>query len=202
MARPREFDEREVLDRALEAFWARGYEGTSIGDLTRATGLVRASLYGAFGDKQKLYERALAHYVARLGEMLPAPASGGSARANIRAMFESYLRLTCPSRGPHGCFLMIAAGDGPAESDLAARLSRQSRAAFVKLLRAELRRGAESGELSSSVDPARLAPVLMLLLHGIAAAARAGRPRAELDETVSAALDALLPAGRSSPSAR
>ncbi len=55
MARPREFDEGEVLNRALATFWEHGYEGTSIDDLVAATGLGRASLYGALGDKEQIF---------------------------------------------------------------------------------------------------------------------------------------------------
>jgi len=63
MARPREFDEAEVLDAAVSCFWARGFEATSMRDLILETGLTGASLYNAFGDKQALYRRALDHYV-------------------------------------------------------------------------------------------------------------------------------------------
>ena len=62
MARPREFDERAVLDAAVQCFWARGYEATSVRDLAQGMGLTSASLYNAFGDKRSLYRRALDHY--------------------------------------------------------------------------------------------------------------------------------------------
>src|SRR4051812_22211104 len=64
VARPREFDEGAVLDAAVQCFWARGYEATSVRDLIERTGLNGASLYNAFGDKRQLYQRALEHYVA------------------------------------------------------------------------------------------------------------------------------------------
>ena len=63
MARPREFDEDAVLDAAMQCFWARGYEATSVRNLIEKTGITGASLYNAFGDKRALYERALHHYV-------------------------------------------------------------------------------------------------------------------------------------------
>src|SRR5689334_1109973 len=63
MARPREFDENDVLDAAAQCFWARGYEGTSLRGLIESTGLTGASLYNAFGNKRSLYQRALDRYV-------------------------------------------------------------------------------------------------------------------------------------------
>jgi len=71
MARPREFDEDVVLGKVLSVFWERGYDGTSVEDLVERTGLGRASLYGAFGDKERLFERALALYLSRLLCVIP-----------------------------------------------------------------------------------------------------------------------------------
>jgi len=63
--RPREFDEVEALERALEVFWARGYEATSLRELTEAMGISKPSLYAAFGDKARLHDLALARYAER-----------------------------------------------------------------------------------------------------------------------------------------
>jgi len=65
MARPREFDETAVLEAAVQCFWARGYEATSVRDLAESMGITSASLYNAFGDKRSLYRRALDHYIAQ-----------------------------------------------------------------------------------------------------------------------------------------
>ncbi len=64
MARPREFDRDQVVDRAVEVFWRQGFEATSIQDLVEATGLNRGSLYNTFGDKAGLFEAALERYMA------------------------------------------------------------------------------------------------------------------------------------------
>ncbi len=62
MARPREFDRDEVLDKAIEVFWTQGYDGTSVQDLVDAMGIQRGSLYAAFGDKHQLFLEALDRY--------------------------------------------------------------------------------------------------------------------------------------------
>ncbi len=68
--RPREFDEAEALDCALELFWRQGYEGTSIADLRTAIGITAPSLYAAFGSKEELYRRVLERYLTGLGRCL------------------------------------------------------------------------------------------------------------------------------------
>src|ERR1700674_4986058 len=88
--RPRAFDVDQALDRALHLFWRKGYEGTSLSDLTRAMGINRPSLYAAFGDKETLFRKALDRYVegpdAYLGEALKQPTA--------RAVTERLLRGT------------------------------------------------------------------------------------------------------------
>src|SRR5579871_5573106 len=117
MARPREFDEGEVLDRALATFWEHGYEGTSIDDLVTATGLGRASLYGAFGDKERIFEKVLERYCSHLGDPLAAGAEG-SARAALERLLRTLVLKSSPKSGPRGCFLLsaVVGGDTPASA--------------------------------------------------------------------------------------
>src|SRR6516164_5154650 len=109
MARPREFDEGEVLDRALATFWEHGYEGTSIDDLVAATGLGRASLYGAFGDKEQIFARALERYCAHLGDSLAVGGDEPSARAALERLLRTLVVKSLPRSGPRGCFLLSTA---------------------------------------------------------------------------------------------
>src|SRR3954468_19661314 len=107
VARPREFDENEVLDRALETFWSKGFDGTSIQDLIASTGLARASLYGAFGDKQQLYERVLEHYASQNAGRIMVPVDlEAPLRHALEQLLVGWVGLTCPKAGPRGCFLV------------------------------------------------------------------------------------------------
>ena len=63
VGRPRTFDTEKALDRALKIFWRKGYEGTSLPDLTKAMGISRPSLYAAFGNKEALFRRAIDRYI-------------------------------------------------------------------------------------------------------------------------------------------
>src|SRR5579872_4150278 len=103
MGRPREFSEADALDAAMRVFWSKGYEGTSLDDLTRAMGINRSSLYASFGDKEKLFNRVIARYsegpLAFIREALQQPTA--------RAVIEALLRFTVAFLGdpthPRGC---------------------------------------------------------------------------------------------------
>jgi len=93
MARPREFDETKALDQALTVFWSKGFDGASITDLTEATGLARASLYAAFGDKEGLFRAAVQRYLTKIAAMVPAPSAAPSGAAWLRTFFIGSSRI-------------------------------------------------------------------------------------------------------------
>ena len=109
MARPREFDEGVVLDAAVQCFWARGYEATSVKDLIERTGLTAASLYNAYGDKRTMFRIALDYYIEksigvriRRCETLPP-------RDAIRSFFDDILRRSITDRERKGCMVVNSA---------------------------------------------------------------------------------------------
>jgi AcrR family transcriptional regulator len=187
MARPREFDEADVLDRALSTFWEHGYEGTSIDELVAATGLGRASLYGAFGDKEQIFAKALERYCARAGEALAIGDDEPSARAALERLLRALVVKSLPKSGPRGCFLLSSTvgGDAPAA---ARRAYAEYAAGLERALTALVRRGQESGELTRAADAQAVARMIAVLLQGVAASARAGRTKAQLE----AAMETLL----------
>lgn len=113
MARPRAFDETEVLRSLEDVFWRQGYEATSYDDLMRASGLGKGSLYAAYGDKRALYLKALEGYIAHeigpLGVILTDDRLSGPAR--LRALFDEVIRAVEVAGDRRGCFLCNAAVD-------------------------------------------------------------------------------------------
>src|SRR5271156_2944249 len=101
--RTRQFDADEALDGALEVFWARGYEGATLPELTRAMGINRPSLYAAVGNKAQLFPKALDRYqtgpMSFLAEALRQP----TARAVVEAIFSEFLRMQHSRDKPRGC---------------------------------------------------------------------------------------------------
>ena len=111
--RPREFDEAAVLDTAMRLFWRHGYERTAIGDLVEATGVLRGSLYAAFGDKRGLFLAALAHY--RQGWLgLLAPLAEGPVLPGLKAMILQAVHAAA-TPGGCGCLVGNTIGEGLVE---------------------------------------------------------------------------------------
>lgn len=125
--RPREFDEADVLDRIMGVFWAKGYEGTSVSDLESATGLLKGSLYAAFGSKAEMYIRALTRYHA---EMVVVGADALDASENPEAALRGFMSAPLEDASGHGCFLCNASADR-ADADTAT--SEQVARSFARL---------------------------------------------------------------------
>jgi len=188
--RPRAFDPDAALDRAMHVFWAKGYEGASLSDLTRAMRINRPSLYAAFGNKEQLFRKVLDRYmdgpVAYFGKALAAP----KARDVVEEIFLGTARMGDDPRIPAGCLMVqgaLAVGDA-AESvrkDAAAR-----RAASEAALRRRLQRAKREGDLSKNADPAELASYVMTVVRGMAVQSAGGASRDQLRRVAQIALRA------------
>jgi TetR/AcrR family transcriptional repressor of nem operon len=192
MARPREFDETEVLDHALATFWEHGYEGTSIDDLVAATGLGRASLYGAFGDKEQIFAKALERYCTRAGAVLDAANGEASPRAALERLLRTVVIKSAPKSGPRGCFLLstTVGGDAP---PTAREAYAEYTAKLERTLTALVQRGQESGEFTRTADAQSVARMLLVLLQGVSASAQAGRSKAQLETAIETVLEFVAP---------
>lgn len=179
--RPRAYDPDAALERAFEAFWKKGYTATSLEDLATATGMNRRSLYAAFGDKHTLYLKALDYYgrisAAQMRDAFTADVPLADALTRI---YEAALAIYFSGKGrARGCF---SVGTATAEDpEIRAALVRSVRRSD-KSFETRIRTAAEKGEFPAGADPAALAVLASGTLHTIAIRARAGVPRAELEE--------------------
>ena len=166
--RPREFDTDEALAQALRVFWQKGYEGTSLSDLTEAMGITRPSLYAAFGNKEALFSQALDLYekdkLAYIGEAVAAPTA--------RAVAETML---------HGS-VDVATG-GECRDDVTARAE-----AAKQLIVDRMQRAIDAGEFSVPTDATAITRYLLALMQGISVQAQSGASRAELMQVTDSAL--------------
>jgi TetR/AcrR family transcriptional repressor of nem operon len=191
MARPREFDEEVVLDAAMQCFWARGYEATSVRDLIEMTGLTAASLYNAYGDKRAMFRTALDHYIeksvgARLrrSEALPP-------REAIRSFFGEILRRSLGDRERKGCMIVnsaleIAPHDREFRETIVATLKR------LELFFLDcVERGQADGTITSSRPAVGLAQHLLGVLMGARVLARVRPERPLLEGMINTALTSL-----------
>src|SRR5882757_5363678 len=109
MGRPREFDTDQALDKALNVFWRNGYEGTSIADLTEAMGINPPSLYSAFGNKEKLFRKALDRYVQQRTGFWNEAAEKPTARAMVEHLLRESADFLTEECNPPGCMLVRGA---------------------------------------------------------------------------------------------
>jgi TetR/AcrR family transcriptional repressor of nem operon len=193
MARPREFDADAALRSAMETFWSKGFEATSMSDLTDSMGVSRSSLYAAFGDKEQLFARALDLYMEEISaERVRILRTAQSARAGIGDYFEHHIRVALDRRTPLGCLVVNTAleMDAVAE-DTAARL-----AACAKIGEAAVRelidRGRHAGEIDPSKDARSLALMIVAVSYGIHVMARMHRDRKTLQAIADTALAAVF----------
>jgi len=199
--RPRTFDADDALDRAIEVFWRQGYEGTSLSDLTAATGMNRPSLYAVFGTKEDLFRRAVARYAERdmsyVLDALREPTAIEVAQAFLR---DNVAAITRPDR-PAGCLTVQGgASCGPANRHIAEFLA-ASRLVGEKAFVDRFARAVKAGDLPAGTDPASLARFLMVVSEGLALHAAAGATRSELKKVAALALT-VFPAPSNAPRER
>jgi AcrR family transcriptional regulator len=180
VGRPRAFDVDEALDRALEVFWRRGYEGTSLTDLTGALGINRPSLYAAFGNKEELFKKALDRYVARGAAFRDA----ALAEPKIKDALDKFMRgmadaLSDPKR-PRGCLTVQGALACSDESAGVRETLCDRRAATEAAIKKRISRAISEKELSAEVDAGALASFFATVGHGMSVQASSGASRAEL----------------------
>ena len=190
VGRPRESDQDEALDRALEVFWRQGYEGTSLGELTAAMGINRPSLYAAFGNKEALFRKALDRYVDERMAFIRAAIEEPTARRAVEALLRGYAASVTNPGTPPGCLTVQGAlACGPDAETTRAELTAR-RLAGEALLRARLERARREGDLARDANPADLARYISTIAQGLAVQAAGGASRKQLNRVVDVALHA------------
>lgn len=181
--RPRAFDRDEALGLATRLFWLKGYEGTSIVDLTDAIGIEAPSLYAAFGSKKELYAAALRNYGDNYqGFVWDNLRAAATARdAAMAYLMDSAAALTgSVADFPRGCMATLSSVGGAGHPELG-DLVRAARASVFDRLKARFDRAVTEGDLAESVDVASLARFVQNVQFGMSILARDGARRADLE---------------------
>src|SRR6516225_4050111 len=145
--RTRQFNTDEALDRALEVFWARGYEGATLPELTRAMGINRPSLYAAFGNKEQLFREALARYLTGPQGFTAAALNEPTARAVAEAVFSGFVRMLRGRGQSRGCLVVSGALACGEEAEPVRRELARLRQGTVTALRERFERAVQDGDL-------------------------------------------------------
>jgi len=187
MARPRSFDPDEALDLARDVFWENGFQGTSLDDVTAATGLAKPSLYAAFGDKNALFLKVLERYHARIVANAERVINDGpSAREAVHRWLAGFVPFCSGVKGKRGCLSVNTAADGAAvQREVRKRIENFNRK-LEELLRNRLH--ADRSQFTDGFDPESTAHTIMAIYLGLMVLAKdapdAARVRATLDQAM------------------
>ncbi len=173
--RPRSFDRTQALDKALMAFWRRGFEATSMNDLVAAMGINSPSIYAAFGSKEALFAEAVQHYNAAYAEgLLQALQDAPDAASGLQAMFEAAVQLFTRPDTPGGCFVVNSVASNSPSGAVAERMLKRLRRERSQQIAKRLREDVAKGRLRDDTPVPELADLYAAILQGLAQAARDG----------------------------
>jgi AcrR family transcriptional regulator len=166
-------------------FWSRGYEATSINDLTQAMGIRPPALYSAFGDKKSLFLEAVGRYEQGMGCFAyKALTEEPTAERAVRSLLLGAIEAFANPKKPKGCLVVLGATNCTVESTDIFEALAERRCAAENFVRGRIAAGAKAGELSDSADVDALTGVVTTTLYGLAIKARDGAPRARLRSIV------------------
>jgi TetR/AcrR family transcriptional repressor of nem operon len=175
MARAKEFNEDQVLDKAIEIFWYKGYNGTSAQDLVNHLGLSRSSLYDTFGDKQKLFARALKKYhdenYIKIKEILE---TATNIKETLSVIFKLAVVESLEDRITKGCFMVNSAVELAMHDADIAKIVNDNRKIMEEVFYTAVKKGQELGQISSKQEARSLARFIFNNYSGIRVLARAG----------------------------
>jgi len=196
VARPRKFDESDVIAVARDEFWTRGYGATSVDDLTAATGLGKGSLYGAFGDKHGLFMHSFAQYCEEDSRLIEEELSGDDAGALNRVRRHFHLKTGDPTASRRGCLLAKSTAELASADPEVAGMAKAFYANYERALAHCVGQAQAVGDVRADIAAADAGAMLLAALRGIEALGRAGRSRRALRRVADTTLNSLAAAPR------
>jgi len=192
MARTKDFDENEVLSKAIELFWYKGYNGTSMPDLVDTLGISRSSLYDTYTDKHTLFVKALESYqnsgAARIQEIIDQPEP---AKVIIKKLLEIATTELLGDKLQKGCFMVNAEVEvAPHDAEvnkLVCRNDQQMEEAFYQVIK----KGQESGELKNKQDARALARFVFNAVKGMRVTVKSTTDKSVFDDIINLTISAL-----------
>lgn len=166
MPRQKTYEEKDVLEKAMQAFWHHGYEATSVKDLVDCMGLNPGSIYAAFGDKKNLFHKTLAHYEDQTRALLLDLEENHTPRDAILAVFEHMVEDVRSNPENCGCFLINSILEASPKDEEINRTVQKGFRLFQGFMSAMIRKGQKNGEINSDLDPDKTASLLNALIAG------------------------------------
>lgn len=191
MVAVRQFDEEEVLQRIMEAFWREGFLATSIDDLVAATGLKRGSLYAAFGDKEAMFLQAYARYGEQMEDQLLATLERPDLQESVAALFDLVIGALESAASPPGCLIANCMSEAPGRGDA---IEAVARASFTKAETAFYERFLKAqadGQLAPGKDLRAVARFFTATMRSLAQIHRLNGDRKTIEDIARVALERL-----------
>jgi TetR/AcrR family transcriptional regulator, transcriptional repressor for nem operon len=183
MARPRTFDPQDILLKAREIFWSKGYQSTTLDDITAATGLTKPSLYAGFGDKASLFLKVLDDYHDRLVARSAGILSGApTARAAVEAWLMSLLPICSGKKGRRGCLSVNTLTDGGPKEAAVERSIANYNARLENLILARLE--ADRAKFPPDFDPVAASRTIMAVYTGLMAMAKQTQSEQQVKQVI------------------
>jgi TetR/AcrR family transcriptional repressor of nem operon len=193
MARTKEFNEDQALDKAVEIFWHKGYNGTSAQDLVTHLGLSRSSLYDTFGDKQKLFSKALRKYQKQgqdaVKEILEESEDVKKAFTEI---FKQAVIESLEDRITKGCFMVNSSVELAMHDEEIAKIVSDNRQTMEEVFLKAVKKGQEAGQISTKLDALTLARFVFNNYSGIRVLARASEKNKQVYDDILKAMFSLF----------
>ncbi len=186
--RPRVFDMDEALDKALEIFWKRGFEGASIAELTETLGINKPSLYAAFGNKEEIFKKALSRYVAGPVAFIQEVVNHPTAFEVAQNFLIKAVEFFTDTKHPKGCLIVQAALSVSTDSLMVKDLLANYRYSYEHLLAKRFEKAKEEGDLPNDANAETLAKFLSTLHQGMSVQVTSGASKGELMQIVEFAL--------------
>jgi len=192
MARTREFDEGQVLEAAMQLFWEKGYEATSLSDLTSRMGIQRPSIYSTFGDKKELFEAALRRYTtSRASDIRSTLQKYPSVKEAFSIFFADIITKEYEEDLSKGCFCINTMVELAPHDEKFEVLTREHQMYLAVIFQETIERGIQTGELDANTDAKSLAQALIVGLIGLTVMMKSRPQRSFVDNAIAATLTLL-----------
>jgi TetR/AcrR family transcriptional repressor of nem operon len=193
MARPKEFDTEEALEKAIELFWDKGYSACSMQDVVERLGLSRSSIYETFGDKRQLFLASLKKYQqAGVDTMRNKMATATDIRQTFKDIFYAFLPAGPNDCSKKSCFMVNAGIELAAHDPEIAALVRANNLEVEEILSTAIQKGQDAGQISRNLDALALARFIFAALSSLHVSAASGTAdRTKLEDVIKVALSVL-----------
>jgi TetR/AcrR family transcriptional repressor of nem operon len=193
MARTKEFNEDQALDKAIEIFWHKGYNGTSAQDLVTHLGLSRSSLYDTFGDKQKLFAQSLLRYQKQSqDQVIKLLDESENVKETLHDIFKQAIIESLEERITKGCFMVNSSVELAMHDEEIAKIVKNNSQTMEEVFTKAVKKGQDAGHISKTTDARVLARFIFNNYSGIRVLARTGERDKQVYDDIVKALFSIL----------